>query len=119
MSDWRVEDVAKAIYTVHKGRVSDRPLSWEQFAEQEPRIADEYRGEARAAVNVIDADKTSFDALMDLDAFASEFGDQLNDRMDLGWHLESIGTQMQLRTAIKTSLRVAIAEALKVEKGKD
>lgn len=60
---------------------------------------------------------TTLDTLMDIDAFASEFGDQLNDRMELGWHLESIGTQMQLRTAIKMALRYAITDAMSKKKG--
>jgi len=55
------------------------------------------------------------DELLDIDAFATEFGDQLNERMKLGWEYESLGFQMEARQSIKQSLRVAIEKARKAD----
>ncbi len=54
-TDEHVEAAAKAIYETHKGRVPRRwPFdSWDVFADEEPDIAEEYRDEARAALDAV------------------------------------------------------------------
>lgn len=130
MDDTQIEVIARSMYEADQvswkntdNTQSQPDVRWEDMRDETEHIPYEgislgrnhYRDMAHAAVAAMEGEVV--DTLVDIDAFASEFGDQLNDRMGFGWHLDSIGTQMQLRTAIKMALRYAITDAMSKKKG--